>query len=609
MYTMKCDGEIFYSPFAANEGYAVIAPKINNELNKAGSLEFTLPPDNVMYNFLKKLKSIITVEKDGEEIFRGRVLHDDKDFSRCKYVYCEGELAYLMDSVIRPFSFSGSVTELFMKFIQEHNSQVDSEKQFRVGIIEISDRDIEEQYENSVFTLLKEAPGDWETNFRSYYTKDGSTYYPIIYDEKPEFEPDTYYRKDVEALTRLTKTEKESTDYTKTYDAIMNNLIDEFGGYLRIRYDSGTRYLDYVASYGENSGQVISCGVNMLDLSEYITAENIITCLIPTGGEVDGKPVKIDSVNEGSDYIQNNTAIRLFGKIWGVQQWEDITNPEKLKIKAEEYLNDVISMNVSINVKAVDLNLVDVDVQMLKIGESVRVVSEPHELDAFFTCSGITLDLVEPDKSSYTFGYAFNAMTDQQTEENKRIYQKIASSRIVSNKAKQTAEEALNAANSARSYASGAVRQLKKNIATLIASDKKLQAGISAKVSPEDLNNALVNYALKSALNNYLTVNAAAELYATDDDVLAVIGAYVVTDKDGNKKSLAAILADQIRLQGRVDISGNVSVADGQLTVLGNLVATNSFQIGKDSFYIAGKQYTPTSITSTSGAVLALGIA
>ena len=134
-------------------------------------------------------------------------------------------------------------------------------------------------------------------------------------------------------------------------------------------------------------------------------------------------------------------------------------------------------------------------------------------------------------------------------------------------------------------------------------------AGLDTKVSNTDLANKLKNYALASALGDYLTVNAAAEQYVTSDGVTSIIGNYIVTDKDGTKKSLAQILADQISLQGRIDLSGNVSVSDGQLTVLGNLIAAKSFQGGTDSFYIAGNKYTPTQITSTSGTVIVLGTA
>lgn len=78
---------------------------------------------------------------------------------------------------------------------------------------------------------------------------------------------------------------------------------------------------------------------------------------------------------------------------------------------------------------------------------------------------------------------------------------------------------------------------------------------------------------------------------------------------NGVSSSVATIQADVVELKGRIDLSGNVSVSDGQLTVLGNLVAAKSFQIGTDSFYVAGTKYTPTEITSTSGTVLVLGTA
>ena len=76
---------------------------------------------------------------------------------------------------------------------------------------------------------------------------------------------------------------------------------------------------------------------------------------------------------------------------------------------------------------------------------------------------------------------------------------------------------------------------------------------------------------------------------------------------DGVASSVATIQADVVNLKGRIDLSGNVSVSDGQLTVLGNLVAAKSFQIGTEDFYIYGNKYTPQQITSTSGTVLVLG--
>ncbi|MDO5764183.1 MAG: phage tail spike protein, partial [Elusimicrobiales bacterium] len=85
------------------------------------------------------------------------------------------------------------------------------------------------------------------------------------------------------------------------------------------------------------------------------------------------------------------------------------------------------------------------------------------------------------------------------------------------------------------------------------AGKQELQAGLSTKVSNKDLTDKLKNYALASALGDYLTVNSAAEMYVTSDGVTSIIGNYIVTDKDGTKKSLAQILADQVSVMSKVN--------------------------------------------------------
>jgi len=109
MYTISCDGNLLYSPLLSDGGYTVLSPKLTLELNKAGSLTFTLPPTNPMYDSISKLTSVITVDQDGETIWRGRELNYTRDFYNRKAEYCEGELAMLNDSIIRPYSF-GAVT-------------------------------------------------------------------------------------------------------------------------------------------------------------------------------------------------------------------------------------------------------------------------------------------------------------------------------------------------------------------------------------------------------------------------------------------------------------------------------------------------------------------
>ena len=365
MYTIHVDGNLLYSPLLIDDGYLVLNPKLTLELGKSGSLTFLLPPNNPLYDSIQKLKSIVIVYQDSEEIFRGRVLHDEKDFYNRKNVYCEGELAFLLDSQQRPYSFQGDIPDLYMKFINSHNAQVEEEKRFYVGEITVTD-------------------------------------------------PNNYIN-------------RSNIYYNNTWDEISDKLIASHGGYLRPRLKDGKRYLDYVKAYGKVNSQVIEFGVNMLDISEYITAEDVFTVLIPLGFEQtdsDGNStgrLTIESVNSGKDYIEDDAAIALFGRITKTQEWDDVTVASNLLTKGRAFLNSGIEMAVTLTMKAIDLHLADVEVERISLGDYVRVISLPHKLDKYFLCSKIVIDIVSPDKTEYTFGVTYTTMTEKQVGTTKVI--------------------------------------------------------------------------------------------------------------------------------------------------------------------------------------------
>ena len=59
---------------------------------------------------------------------------------------------------------------------------------------------------------------------------------------------------DVTAVEEKHKVKVKSTDYTDTLGDLRSLLVDEFGGYLRVRYRGTTRYLDYIKEYTSRSG-------------------------------------------------------------------------------------------------------------------------------------------------------------------------------------------------------------------------------------------------------------------------------------------------------------------------------------------------------------------
>lgn len=391
MYTILVDDKPIYAPNIANEGFAVLNPKIIMELNKSGSLEFTIPPNNKNKDIIQKLKSIVQAYDGNEEIFRGRVLHDDSDFYKRKAVYCEGELAFLLDSVQRKYDYQGTLDGLFTQYINNHNAQVDDDKKFVVGDITVTDKN----------------------NYVHY----------------------------------------SSTQYPNTWEEINAKLIDTHGGYIRTRLENGVRYIDYIQDYTHVSDQVIEFGHNILELSEYISADDVFTILIPLGenrtsdsGEDLGR-LTIESVNGGKDYIQDDDAIALFGRITKINTWDDVTDANNLLNKGKAFLSNGIQMSVTLTLKAVDLHLLNVNVERIHLGDYVRVISLPHKINKLFQCSKIELDLQNPQNSTFTFGMNFSSMTDKQVKTNKGAVD-LETAVIV---AQNTANQAMSVAEDADS--------------------------------------------------------------------------------------------------------------------------------------------------------------
>lgn len=338
MYTIYADDALLYSP--GDEELSVLSPVLETQCNAAGTLTFVLLPEHPMYSALHKMRTRIDVRQNDEIIWRGRVLETETDFYRQKTVTCEGELTYLVDSVLHPYKladYDGTAAGLFRLYLTRHNEAVSEAQQFQIGNV------------------------------------------------------------DIETLSSV-----ENTGYGNTWDEISDNLIDIHGGFLRIRHEDGARYLDWTKESGTSCGQVIRFGENLLDLSEYVSASEVVTCLIPYAGQSDSQ-ITIASVNDGKDYIEDAAGIALYGRIWGVTEF-DAKDASTLLEMAKENLQKRLKETITITISAVDLHLLDVNAESFHVGDKVRVVSPPHGIDAEYTCTAISLDLVNPDQSEYTFG-------------------------------------------------------------------------------------------------------------------------------------------------------------------------------------------------------------
>lgn len=359
MYTIHADGKLLFSSLSEDVGSIVLSPKLSLNINKAGSLSFVIPPGNNMHGSLKKLKSIITVEQDGVQIARGRATETELDTYNQINVHCDGEKSFLMDSVFHPGSLSGKVRDFFKNLISNHNSQVDVEKRFTVGVIDVVDA-------NAVM------------------------------------QPDS---------------RSETRVYWNTLDMIEDSLLNVYGGYLRTRTVGGTHYIDWVKEYGETNSQPIEFSVNLLDLTDKADAGEVFTVLIPLGASEigdDGEytdPLSIASVNNGLNYIQDDEAVALYGKIWRTHTWSYIEDPAQLLAKGREYLKTGVALE-TLTLKAVDMHFTDGNIQPIRIGDRVHILSNPHGIDRTMVCSQIEIDLLNPENTVYTFGEPPRTLTD-----------------------------------------------------------------------------------------------------------------------------------------------------------------------------------------------------
>lgn len=347
MYSIYADGVCIYSDVFALDSMKVINPKLTLEDNGAGSLTVTIPPQNVAYHSIVRMVTDISVQKDGEEIWAGRVLSESEDFYRNRVLYCEGELAFFNDTTQPPAEYSGLTVRGYLeKLISVHNSKAAANRQFAIGAVTVVDE-----------------------NFPTYYT-----------------------------------------NYENTM-SLINAMVEEYGGHIRVRKVNGIRYVDYLKDYPDTCSQVIQFGSNMIDFTKQWDSSEFATVIVPLGNRLEDSPIEaldayltVESVNNGSMYIQSDEAVRVYGRIEKAVTWDDVSEPEVLLEKAKAYLSDIQFDNMELELSALDLHYLDVNTEAVKLLDEIRVISRPHGLDRLFPVTKLEIPLDSPEQTQFKMG-------------------------------------------------------------------------------------------------------------------------------------------------------------------------------------------------------------
>lgn len=366
MYRVYCNNSPLYD--LRDEDLVLISPIVKIGENTAGSFEFSILPKHPHYEEVNELTSVITAYDGDEEIFCGRVVEITKDLYNRKKVICEGELAYFNDSIQRPARYQGLTVRGYLEtLVNIHNQQVKNQgidKTFKVGAVTVQDKN------------------------------------------------DYVYK---------------YTNWESTLEVIKTDLLKTYGGYLRIRKENGVRYLDYLADYPNTNTQVIEFGSNLLDFTHDMVASDIVTAVIPIGArledvtEIEGLDayLTIKDVNGGVDYVYSQEAVKSYGWIFKTVKWDDVHVADNLLKKGKEYLSDIQFAQIILTVSAVDLHMLHVDMERIKVLDRIRVTSTPNGLDRFFPVSEMTIYLDKPSNNKLTLGtsYSKNSLSTK-TESN-----------------------------------------------------------------------------------------------------------------------------------------------------------------------------------------------
>lgn len=333
-------------------------PELDLKVSKVGKLTFSIYPDHPYFNLIEKKSSIITVYKNNKKIFIGRVVEDEQGIYNNKKIVCESVLAYLNDSIVRPNTFTGTPEEFLTMIIDNHNSQVSDKQKLILGNVTVTD-------------------------------------------------PNNY-------ITRSW------TDYISSWEMIEKRGLELLGGYLVERYESNGIYIDWLIDFNETSTQKIEFGENLINIFVKNNAHSTYSVVIPLGKEVENEDgtkerLTIKSVNDGLDYIVNQTALEKYG--WIVcpvneTTWDDVTVASNLKTKGTQYLNNqAVMMTSTLEITALDLQATDADIESFFINEYVIVKSAIHNINKTFLLTSIKIPLAHPENTQITLGEDVNTLT------------------------------------------------------------------------------------------------------------------------------------------------------------------------------------------------------
>lgn len=207
--------------------------------------------------------------------------------------------------------------------------------------------------------------------------------------------------------------------YDKTFATIKDKLLDCLGGELRIRYDNGIRYLDYLTEIGEVKTTDIRLAKNLITIEQEQDPSAIISRLIPLGNKLSDdteERLTISEVNNGINYIDDEEAIAKFGIIVGSQTWDDVSLASNLLTKGKEFQKENNRIKKAHKLSALDLSLIGLDIDSFELGNYHPVINPLMQIDETLRIIEKSIIIESPESSTLTIGDKFLDIKDYQLD-------------------------------------------------------------------------------------------------------------------------------------------------------------------------------------------------
>lgn len=217
MYAGYVDGRLLFA--AGMPGYEIVDGTISEAVGSASSATIKLPPSNVMRDVPVKRASVISIRKDGAEIFRGSVVDTTTDLRGMRTYSIDSAMMWLADICKPPHTINAMAVSTYLgALVTQYNAGCLAGKQVKLGKVGAS----------------------------------------------------------LPSITMSASEYKSMLDLAKEAASVS-------GGELRIRYADGAVYLDCLASYDHRCSQTVELRKNLLGLTDEIDGADLVTRVYPVG--------------------------------------------------------------------------------------------------------------------------------------------------------------------------------------------------------------------------------------------------------------------------------------------------------------------------------------